>query len=73
MQVKLKIAAFAGIIYLISFLPELIIETIHEFIGISFILIIPFLIGLVLTIPAAIFEILLLLQVSKSPEFKEAT
>ena len=45
---------------------ELIIATI------SFVLIIPFLFGLVLTIPAIIFEILLLLQLSKSPEFVEA-
>jgi hypothetical protein len=31
MQKKLKFAAFAGIIYLVSFLPEIIIETLKEF------------------------------------------
>ena len=31
MQKKLNLAAFAGIIYLVSFLPELIFETMHEF------------------------------------------
>jgi hypothetical protein len=31
MQKKIKFAAFAGIIYLISFLPELIFETLQEY------------------------------------------
>ena len=31
MQKKIKFSAFAGIVYLVSFLPELIFETLREF------------------------------------------
>jgi len=42
-------------------------------IGICFVTIILFLLGLILGIPAVIFEILLLFNLSESPRFKEAT
>jgi hypothetical protein len=54
MQKKIKIAAFAGIVYLVSFLPELTFETMREFgdsDGItSFFLIISYIISTVSTI-----------------------
>ena len=54
MQNKLRFAAFAGIVYLVSFLPELTAEIIHEYQGgtafTSFILMITYIVSLVATI-----------------------
>lgn len=54
MQNKLRFAAFAGIVYLVSFLPELTIEIIHDYQGgtsfTSFILMITYIVSMVATI-----------------------